>query len=196
MGTDQIWGGMFIKSDLQFQKSKAFLSVHASERDFLGVKSFILCQEDLWGLFYCREDREKKQVIYLSIGQSTSQKREREPILASTFSANEWAWETGARSKFLYDEIADIPEITEGSSIDTKHESSSLTHKAPTMGPSAALLPWLSAYRPAWPLPKAVKKLLLLHPLFSSTWRCQSSTRVATKKRGNLQNAGLRIRSF
>lgn len=47
MGIDQLWGGMFIKSDLQFQKSKAFLSVYASERDFCGVKSFILCQEDL-----------------------------------------------------------------------------------------------------------------------------------------------------
>lgn len=63
------------------------------------------------GLFYCEEDGEKKQVIYLSVRQSVSQKRE--PILASTFSANEWAWETGARSKFLYDKIADIPEIAE-----------------------------------------------------------------------------------
>lgn len=54
MGIDQLWGGMFIKSDLQFQKSKAFLSVYASERDFCGVKSFILCQEDLWGTVLLR----------------------------------------------------------------------------------------------------------------------------------------------
>lgn len=181
MGTDQLWGGMFIKSDLQFQKSKAFLSVHASERDFLGVKSFIICQEDLWGTVLLPGGQGEKAGDLFKF-QAASLPEEREPILASTCTANEWAWETGARSKFLYDKIADIPEIAECSSIHTKYESSSLTHKAPTMGPSAALLPWLSAYRPAWPLPKAVKKLLLLHPLFSSTWRCQRSRCVATKK--------------
>jgi len=75
----------------------------------------------------------------------------------------------------LYDKITDIPEIAESSSIHTKYESSSLAHKALTMGQSAALSPWLSAYCPAWPLPKAVKKLLRFHPLFSSIWRCQRS---------------------
>lgn len=145
------------------------------------------------GLFYGQEDREEKAGDLFKY-RAVSLPEERESILASTFSANEWAWETGARSKSLYDKIADIPEISESSSIHTEYESSSLTHRAPTMGPSAALLPWLSAYCPAWPLPKAVKKLLLLHPLFSSAWRCQSSRCEATKKkRGNLQNAGLRI---
>lgn len=129
-------------------------------------------------------------MIYLSSRQSFSEKRE--PILPSTFSANEWAWEIGARSKLLYDKIADIPEMAESSSIHTKYESSSLTHKALTMGPSTALLPWLSAYCPAWPLPKAVKKLLLLHPLFSPIWRCQRSICITTKL-GNLQNANPRI---
>lgn len=47
MGADGLWGGMFIESDPQFQNSKAFLLVHASERDFLGVKSFIVWKEDL-----------------------------------------------------------------------------------------------------------------------------------------------------
>lgn len=47
IGTDQLWGGMFIETDPQFQKSKAFLLAHASERDFLGVKSFIVWLEDL-----------------------------------------------------------------------------------------------------------------------------------------------------
>lgn len=60
MGTDQLWGGMFIKSDFQFQKSKAFLSVHASERDFFGVKSFIVCQEDLWGTVLLPEGQGEK----------------------------------------------------------------------------------------------------------------------------------------
>lgn len=43
--------------------------------------------------------------------------------------------------KVALHKIADIPEIAESSSIHTKYESSSLTHKALTMGPSAALLP-------------------------------------------------------
>lgn len=86
MGIDQLWGGMFIKSDLQFQKSKAFLPVHASERDFLGVKSFIRCQEDLSGtVLLLGGQGEKAGDKY----QAVSLPEEREPILASTFSANE-----------------------------------------------------------------------------------------------------------
>lgn len=60
MGTDQLWGGMFIESDPQFQKSKAFLLAYASERDFLGVKSFIVWQEDLWGIVLLREGQGEK----------------------------------------------------------------------------------------------------------------------------------------
>lgn len=60
MGADGLWGGMFIESDPQFQNSKAFLLVHASERDFLGVKSFIVWQEDLWRIVLLWEGREKK----------------------------------------------------------------------------------------------------------------------------------------
>lgn len=47
MGADGLWGGMFIECDHQFQNSKAFLLAHASGRDFLGVKSFVVWQEDL-----------------------------------------------------------------------------------------------------------------------------------------------------
>lgn len=61
MRADQLWGGMFIESNPQFQKSKAFLLGHASERFPWSQKFHRMAKGPVKDCFITRRTRRKSR---------------------------------------------------------------------------------------------------------------------------------------